>query len=176
VATDALALSLADWAVLGVVAAEPTHGWAVARQLAADGELGRVWTVPRPVVYRSLATLADHRLVEEAGAASGGRGPQRTMFRIARKGRTALHRWLTEPVEHVRDVRSAFLVKLALLDRAGEPLAPLVRRQLEQLEPLFAALNRRPRGEGFDVVLATWRRESALATRRFLQALATDPR
>jgi PadR family transcriptional regulator AphA len=144
VATRVSALSLADWVVLGVIAAEPTHGFAVARELAADGELGRIWTVPRPIVYRSLATLAEHALVEETGVAAGARGPRRTLFRITRSGRTALRGWLAEPVEHVRDVRGAFLVKLALLDRAGEPRARLVQRQIDQLEPVFAALNPPP--------------------------------
>ena len=47
-------LSAAAWAVLGVVAEGPTHGFAVAAVLAPDGPLGQVWTLPRPMVYREL--------------------------------------------------------------------------------------------------------------------------
>ena len=50
-------LSLSDWAVLALVTEGPTHGWPVVRELRADGSLGRVWTVARAVVYRSLFTL-----------------------------------------------------------------------------------------------------------------------
>jgi DNA-binding PadR family transcriptional regulator len=169
-------LSLADWTVLGVVAEAPTHGWAVTRELDAGGALGRVWTVPRPLVYRSLATLASKGLIEDCGEAPGARGPQRTIVRATRRGRAALRRWLELPVEHVRDVRSELLVKLALLDRAGRPRDQLVQRQLAQLTPVFAALGKRPRGDGFDDVLAAWRRESALAVRRFLETVARRPR
>jgi len=165
-------LSLADWTVLGVVAEEPTHGWAVTRELDANGALGRVWTVPRPLVYRSLATLASKGLIEDCGEAPGARGPQRTIVRVTPRGRAALRRWLETPVGHVRDVRSELLVKLALLDRAGHPREELVQRQLAQLAPVFGALRKRRRDGGFDDVLVAWRRESALAVRRFLESLA----
>jgi len=164
-------LSLADWAVLGVIAEAPTHGWAVTRELAADGALGRVWTVPRPVVYRSITTLTQRGYVETTGEAESGRGPQRTIVRVTRSGRAALARWLDRPVDHIRDVRSVFLLKLALLDRAGRSRDELVAKQLEELAPVFDGLRKPVRGESFDAVLAGWRRESALGVRRFLETL-----
>jgi hypothetical protein len=91
-------------------------------------------------------------------------------MRATRRGRAALRRWLDEPVDHVRDVRSALLVKLALNARAGRPSQALIERQIEQLEPVFAAVTRRRRAGGFESVLATWRREQALAVRRFLRS------
>jgi PadR family transcriptional regulator AphA len=168
-------LSLADWAVLGVIAEAPTHGWAVVRELAADGALGRVWTVPRPIVYRSVNTLRARELIEERGEAPSGKGPQRTMVRVTRRGRTMLARWLAAPVDHVRDVRSEFLLKLALLDRAGAPRDALVQRQLAELQPVFDGLDRPVPANGFETVLAGWRRESALAVRRFLEDLLAGP-
>jgi len=36
---------------------QPTHGWPIVRELASDGAIGRIWTVSRPLVYRSLTTL-----------------------------------------------------------------------------------------------------------------------
>jgi DNA-binding PadR family transcriptional regulator len=164
-------LSLTDWAVLGLVAEGETHGWAVARELAPDGALGRVWTVRRPLVYRSLATLTARNLIEPRGEVAGSAGPQRTLVGITRQGRTALRRWLTTPVAHVRDVRGAFLVKLALLERAGRPTTELAAKQLERLAPVFAALRRPPTGSTFEAVLYRWRREQARAVERFLQSL-----
>jgi len=164
-------LSLADWSVLGVVAEGPTHGWPVVQTLKADGPLGRVWTVPRPVVYRSLTTLAHEGLVEECGEAPGERGPQRTIVRVTRKGRSALTRWLATPVMHVRDIRSEFLMKLALSARAGTPTDDLVTRQLDALAPVIAAVSSPPAGDDFDLVLARWRHEQAVAVERFLRAL-----
>jgi DNA-binding PadR family transcriptional regulator len=164
-------LSLADWVVLGLVAEAPTHGWPIVRTLRADGEVGRVWTVPRPIVYRSLTTLTDRGHIEECGEATESKGPQRTIVRATRQGRAGLKRWLETPVEHVRDVRTELLVKLALLARAGQSSRLLVERQIDHLSPVIAAVSTRPKGEGFDLVLSRWRREQAVAVDRFLRAL-----
>jgi PadR family transcriptional regulator AphA len=164
-------LSLSDWAVLGLVAEGPTHGWPIVRALRADGDLGRVWTVARPVVYRSLATLGAAGLIEDYDELPGERGPNRTIVRITRPGRTALRRWLATPVTHVRDIRTEFLLKIALLTRANEPTNELVRAQLDALEPVLGAVATKPTGEGFDLVLAKWRREQAIAVERFVRSL-----
>jgi PadR family transcriptional regulator AphA len=164
-------LSLADWAVLGVVAEAPTHGWPIVRVLAPDGALGRVWTVTRPLVYRSLATLETIGFVEPSGEARRGRGPTRVVVRVTARGRAALRRWLAAPVEHVRDVRSHLLVKLALLERAGRPHDALVEAQLARLAPVFDAVRGLPDATGFDRVLAQWRQQQALAVERFLRSL-----
>jgi PadR family transcriptional regulator AphA len=169
-------LSLADWVVLGIVAEAPTHGWPIVRTLRADGPLGRVWTVPRPIVYRSLATLTERGHVEACGETASSRGPQRTILRATRRGRTALRRWLDTPVEHVRDIRTELLVKLALLERSNRPAGLLVERQIEHLAPVVRAVSTPSDGSGFDLVLARWRREQALAADRFLHSLLDDDR
>jgi DNA-binding PadR family transcriptional regulator len=164
-------LSIADWLVLGVVAEGPTHGWPVVGALRADGPIGRVWTVPRPIVYRSLSALTEKGYLEACGETTTSRGPQRTILRATRRGRGALRTWLDTPVEHVRDVRTELLVKLALLERAERPSRTLVERQIEHLAPVMSAVSTRPTGEGFDLVLGRWRREQALAVDRFLRSL-----
>ena len=168
-------LSLSDWTVLGVVAEGPTHGWPVVRELAPDGDLGRVWTVSRPLVYRSLGTLEHAGLVEPCGEAPGIRGPHRVVLRATPTGRGALRRWLAMPVAHVRDVRSQLLVKLALLERAGRSSRDLVAAQLDALAPVFDAVKRAGRRRGFEATVSAWRREQALAVERFLRAELERP-
>jgi DNA-binding PadR family transcriptional regulator len=175
-------LSIADWVVLGLVAENPTHGWPIVRALRAEGPIGRVWTVPRPIVYRSLTTLTAGGYIEESDDSTQSRGPQRTIVRATRRGRAALRRWLDTPVEHVRDVRTEFLVKVALLSRSGQSSRSLAQHQIEHLQPLLHAVSGRPEGPvsgatdgtGFDLVLARWRREQALAVDRFLRSLLAD--
>ena len=50
-------LTAAEWAVLALVAEAPTHGFAIARAMAPGGEVGRIWSLRRPLVYRGIATL-----------------------------------------------------------------------------------------------------------------------
>ena len=56
-----------DWAVLALVAEGPTHGFAIARALAPGSDVGRVWAMRRPLVYRALDVLTEQELVRAAG-------------------------------------------------------------------------------------------------------------
>ena len=166
--TEAPSLSLTEWVVLGVIGERPAHGFAVAALTSDEGELGRIWHIPRPAIYRALGRVEAAGLVAPEGV-EPGRGPQRTIYAITPPGREALETWLRTPVRHVRDVRSHLLMKLALLDRAGRDPADLLVRQRAVLEPIVAAIRAEPSpGEGFDAVLLAWRRATASAALSFL--------
>ena len=168
-------MSLTDWIVLAVIAEEPRHGFSVARELAPDAPIGQVWTVRRPLVYRSLEYLASDGLVEESRTEPGTQGPHRTVYRATRTGKTRLARWLDEPVDHPRDVRSELLVKFVLRARRGEPLTPVAVRQLELFAPVADGLARAARrATGADRVVARWRLESTRAITRTLEAIVAD--
>jgi DNA-binding PadR family transcriptional regulator len=164
-------LSLPEWTVLTVVSERPTHGFAIAQLTAPGGELGRIWHIPRPVVYRAIGRLLDLGLLTP-GAVESGRGPQRTLYASTPRGREAVRHWLDTPVEHVRDVRSHLLLKLALLDRVGGDPTGLLERQKAILEPIAQAINSEPAAaRGFDATLLAWRRAATAATMSFLEDL-----
>jgi DNA-binding PadR family transcriptional regulator len=158
-----------EWAVLGLLAIAPAHGFATARELAPGGRLGRVWTMGRPRVYRAIADLTERGLLEAAGEEPGDRGPARTLYRASAAGRAALQHWLRTPVVHVRDVRSELLLKLALLDLAGRSPRALLRSQRRQFERIVESLEQHE-GEDFDRVLGRYR----LATARGVLAFVDD--
>ena len=162
-------LSLPEWTVLTVVSERPTHGFAIAQLTAPHGELGRIWHIPRPVIYRSIGRLLDLGLLIP-GAVESGRGPQRTLYSATPQGHEAVRRWLDTPVEHVREVRSHLLLKLALLDRVGGDPTGLLERQKATLEPIAQAINaENPTSQGFDATLLAWRRATTAATMSFLE-------
>jgi len=73
----------------------------------------------------------------------------------------------------VRDIRSQLLLKLALLDRAGDDPAGLLAGQRAVLEPIAAAIEaRRVRSDGFDAVLLAWRKATVKAALDFLDAVS----
>ena len=119
-------LSLPEWTVLTVLSQQPAHGFAVAQLTARHGELGRIWQIPRPVIYRAIGRLVEAGLARPESV-QPGLGPQRTIYAATPRGREAAERWLDTPVEHVRDIRSHLLIKLALLDRAGADPADLLK-------------------------------------------------
>jgi molybdopterin-binding protein len=144
------------------------HGWALGTMLAPDGEIGRIWTLSRPLTYRAIDGLVDKGLVTRTGQAAG-RGRDRVVLATTAAGRRLARRWLDAPVEHLRDVRTELLVKLHLRERAGLDNDELLRAQQEVFTPKIDALtSTRPD----DDLVGLWRRESARAVRRFLdQAL-----
>ena len=115
--------SLADLACLSIVGEGRTHGWAIVKLLAPDGEIGRVWSLSRALTYRSIDRLADDRLIARADA---GRRAELTITRAGRHVRSA---WLIEPVDHLRDLRTEFLLKLTLCRRAGIDTTTLIAAQ-----------------------------------------------
>lgn len=164
-------LGLAERTVLAVACERPVHGFAIAALTASDGELGRVWQIPRPVVYRAIGRLVDVGLITAEAVETGG-GPPRTLYASTGAGREHVDAWLDAPVPHVRDLRSEFLLKLAVLHRRGADPGPLVSAQRRQLEPIVAALRAEQDGaDDFDRMLLAWRRVSAEAALAFLDEL-----
>jgi PadR family transcriptional regulator AphA len=166
-------LSLAEWLVLCLVRERPTYGLVLAGLLDRKGSLGRIWSVPKAMVYRALQRLellGLIRTVEKQQSPRGG--PARSLMKVTPAGRAAAKAWLSMPVEHARDVRSELMVKLALLDRTGFDSRILVQAQLARLLPVAAALDDRLRtATGFEHTLVQWRHTEMTATMQFLQAL-----
>ena len=168
-------LSLGEWAVLGLLATAPAHGFALARELQADGRWGRIWTVPRPLVYRALTTLEEAGLISMDRAETSRMGPRRAVYQATLAGARAFRQWLMRPVVHYRDARSQLLLKLGFLSLREESAEPLLKAQLATVEPILEGLGEKvASAEGFDRTLALWRFESAQALVRFVERLSAD--
>ena len=168
-------LGAGEWAVLALLAEQPTHGFAVARAMSPDGEIGKVWTVRRPLVYRAIDLLTEAGFTRPVGTVPSSSGPRRTLVEPTAEGRRALARWLAEPVEHVRDARSLLMLKLLFLARSDADRAPLLIAQRERFESLAERLaDAIDDADGFDQVLLPWRLESTTAAIRFIDRLLRD--
>jgi PadR family transcriptional regulator AphA len=158
-------LSLAEGTCLTLVVSGHRHGWALVRELAPEGSIGRVWSLSRPLTYRAIDQLVDRGLLERAGTAPGG-GKARTLLEPTAAGRRTGRRWVRTPVAHLRDVRTELLVKLALAERLGLDRVAILRAQRRALDPIMSAIAARPPSDPVDV----WRFESSAAVGRFLDA------
>jgi DNA-binding PadR family transcriptional regulator len=169
-------LSLSEWIMLSLVCEGRTHGNALASLMGRDGDLGRIWYVPRGVVYRALDRLADLGLICPAGEQTSSLGPVRQLVEVTAAGQAAAAAWQHRPARHIRDIRSELLIKLAILHRADADPAELLAAQHALLVPIAEALRDRiPSATGFDRTLLLWRYETTSATVRFLDALAPRP-
>lgn len=155
--------TLAEHACLVLITQGASHGWAVGSALTPDGQLGRVFTLSRPLTYRAIDGLVEHRLVNRREGSGSTRDP--AILKPTAAGRRAASAWLDTPVTHVRDVRVELMLKLLLRQRGGMPLAPLLSAQLNALP--FAQLQHV--GDRADLV-SVWRGEQARAVQAFLQS------
>jgi PadR family transcriptional regulator AphA len=137
-------LLLNEWACLGMLGERAAHGFALAARLTPQGDVGRVWSLSRPLTYRALDQLQSRGLVEAVGTEPGRAGGPRTILGITPGGREALHRWLVAPVDHLRDVRAELLLKLVLAELNGIDARPLVVAQRAAFQPTLDALAAEP--------------------------------
>ena len=164
-------LSLTEWVVAAVLGEGPAHGFAVARQLRAGADLGRILTVHRSQVYRALDRLVTAGLIEPDHTEPGDAGPNRTVHRLTRRGEQALDGWFIQPVAHVRDLRIELLLKLRLSHRTSRNPTTLL---LAQKAALAETLDSLTRGGPETDVVDRWRYHNARATSAFLDDLLSD--
>ena len=167
--SDANNLLLGEWACLGLLYTAPGHGFAIAARLRPDADIGRIWSLSRPLTYRSLDQLVARGLIEPVGEERGDAGPNRTILAITKRGRDQFRRWLRTPVEHIRDLRSELLLKLVLAAENGIDITRMLATQHSRVGELLAALD--TSDDRTDIV-QLWRRESAAAALRFLERLS----
>jgi DNA-binding PadR family transcriptional regulator len=131
--------------------------------------------MPRPAAYQAIAKLTARSLVRAEGTERSAVGPTRTIVEITSTGEDRLSRWLAEPVDHVRDLRSLFLLKLALLQRRSRALGPLLDAQRAELVARAATLDaQRAAASEPDRMVVTWRWSIHRAAIAFLDELARD--
>jgi PadR family transcriptional regulator AphA len=173
-------LTPSEYAVLALVAEKPIHGWALAVKLAKGGEIGSIWSLGRPLVYHSLERLEQDKLIKPVGLERGDRGPHRVVYGATPKGRAALRSWLVRPVEHVRDIRSLFLLKVVLSQRVGIDVEPLLVAQRAVLVPFVTWLEAQlddvdPVGSPGEATMLYFRLETARTIVRFIDGMLDDP-
>lgn len=161
--------------MLALLCERPAHGWALARELAPGGELGSIWGLGRPLVYRSLEVLAERELIAPAGQERGVRGPTRTIFRATAAGEVAVAEWLAEPVEHVREGRSLLLLKIVFAERSSLDPRPMLHAQHAAIAEALVSLEQRMRASsGSERILARFRLESTRAVLRFIEGILAE--
>jgi PadR family transcriptional regulator AphA len=167
-------LLLGEWACLGILYSGPAHGFAIAGRLRPEGDVGRVWSVSRPLTYRSIEQLVARSYIRPVGEEPGIAGGTRTILAATRTGRAELRRWVRTPVVHVREVRSALLLKLVIADLCGLEIGGMLHQQRAHFAELEAALASLVDSTSPTDVVALWRHESSQAALRFLDRLAAS--
>jgi PadR family transcriptional regulator AphA len=153
-----------EYAVLGLLAEQPRHGYALARQFAPGAELRQVVRLEMSQLYAILKKLELLGLITAAGASGAeadeppseaplpatlrygeglGERRGRRVYAPTPAGRAQVDAWLAEPVARPRDLRLTFLLKLFFaLRRSRDDAIALLDRQEQALTTFHQALAR----------------------------------
>ncbi len=63
-----------DQIVLAIIGEKPQHGFAVSKELETDPSLSAVLRARRPLVYRSINSLVEAKLIRETKTEPGDQG------------------------------------------------------------------------------------------------------
>lgn len=163
-------LSTSDWAVLAFLGEGAAHGFRVAAVFAKAGELGRVWTIQRPQVYRAIEHLEAYDFLSAIKQEPGDNGPLRTLYAPTASGQKALEVWLKTPVLHLRDGRSDLILKLIFTERRKLDAEPLLSAQHQHFSTILDTyetdLERTVEPKR---IALEWRVQAARAALRFLE-------
>ena len=126
--------------LLGLLRRNARHGYDLAREFAPGTALGGIVRLEMGMLYTHLKKLEREGFVRAEIETQGAR-PPRKVFEITDDGRRMLARWLARPVEHTRDLRLEFLLKLYIArDDEPEVAQRLMTQQQEVCERFVTSL------------------------------------
>jgi DNA-binding PadR family transcriptional regulator len=164
--------SVLDQIVLAIIGEKPQHGFAVSKELEMDPSLSAVLRARRPLVYRSINSLVDAKLIRETKTEPGDQGSPRVVYAATATGKNITTTWLNEVVDHPRDARIELLAKFVLRNRRNLKNQQLAKRQKKLFENQAAKLQVSVNLATDDVRLVSlWRVENINAMIRLLDAV-----
>ena len=167
------ALLPGEYAVLGMLALRPMHGYEMTCLLADEG-LADVCPVEQSTLYTYLRNIEARGLVTWTEERVGLRPPRKT-FALTEEGRSLIDHWLRTPVERMREVRLEFLLKLFFLEQLDVPAhRELLRTQVQVCEEYLAHVDARPQPNRFAALVIQSKRSAAEATLGWLKAYAYE--
>ena len=167
--------SVLDQIVLAIIDEKPRHGFAVSKELERDPSLAAVIRARRPLVYRSINSLVDAKLIRETKTEPGDQGSLRVIYATTATGKKTLTKWLNDTVDHPRDARIELLAKFVLRNRRQLSSKQLATRQQKLFERQAAKLQLAANSATDDVrLVALWRVENINAMIRLLDAVILD--
>lgn len=156
-----------EHAILGFLSREPMTGYDL-KTRCFDSAAGHLWTADQAQVYRSLERLSAQGRVRSRLVPQRGK-PDRRVYCITSRGRTALTEWLLKP-ESPPPVRDPFLLHLFLSpDLPDDDIVRLLEHARSEYQRRLDRLRNQGRVE-----LDSWQRTSGLARHAELRRMTLE--
>ena len=125
-----MSLPTPDETLLGLLMANPQHGYQLLETFEDASALGRVWKLSTSQLYAVLKRLQEQGFITGKEAYSPD-APPRTIYHITPSGQAHMQAWLdaTQPSPSVRRVRVECLSRLYVARLLNIPTADILQRQ-----------------------------------------------
>jgi DNA-binding PadR family transcriptional regulator len=119
-----------DWVILGLLAAQPCHGYQLLDIFRQPEQLGHVWNLSNSQLYAVLKRLENKQWIIGHEIRDTD-APPRTVYNLTSAGQQQLDQWLYEssPSPSIRRVRVEFLSRLYIARLLNLPTAQIVSAQ-----------------------------------------------
>ena len=121
-----------EHALLGFLREKPLHGYEIHRRMSDPEGLGLVWRIKQSQLYALLGKLEENGYVTSELESQGNR-PPRKVYSLTNSGSAMFMEWVKNPVQHGREMRLNFMVKLFFARIEGKAVvAQLIDNQRDQ--------------------------------------------
>lgn len=112
-----------DEVILGLLKAQPTHGYDLLGQFQSRDQLGRIWNMSASQIYAVLKRLEDADLIKGRQIEVED-APSRVVYTITEQGESRLSAWMldTDPPTSIHRIRVLFLSRIYIARLLNEPL------------------------------------------------------
>lgn len=119
-----------DEVLLGLLAAQPSHGYQLLEHFRDPAKLGQVWSLSTSQLYAVLKRLEQQDYVKGRTVESKD-APTRTEYHLTVLGQACFETWLHDPSpsSSIRRVRVEFLSRIYVARLLGVSTSSIVRRQ-----------------------------------------------
>jgi len=119
-----------DEVLLGLIKAQPAHGYELLDRFKSKADLGRIWTMSTSQLYAVLKRLEEEGLIDGQQIVVKD-APSRTEYSITNQGEVTLRSWLNEtyPSSSIHRIRVIFMSKLYIANLLGVPYEDIIEHQ-----------------------------------------------
>jgi PadR family transcriptional regulator AphA len=156
--------------LLGILMTGPKHGYELHGYICS--KMNQFWQLNMSQVYALLKRMEANGLVVSDEELQENRPPKK-IFSLTQKGKQRFVRWVSSPVEHVRDMRMEFMAKLyfakELQPEGGVGI--LIDKQVRVLEEKLRAMEDSREGitDNFQGVLYSFKTAQTTAVLNWLK-------
>jgi len=119
-----------DEVLLGLIKAQPAHGYELQDRFKSKSDLGRIWTMSTSQLYAVLKRLEDEELILGKKVAVKD-APSRNEYSITERGERKLMSWMNEenPSSSIHRMRVIFMSKLYIAILLCMPFDDVIAHQ-----------------------------------------------